>query len=123
MPKNFPRWENIYYYFQTWNKKNGEEPSLLELVLKKLIGEVRINNGRKEKTSFCIINVQSVKNTSVPLLINADMNLSSEKRQDHLNKKEVIMTAREYLDSLRNSKNIEEVVQATEATDLMGIKG
>ncbi|WP_395462624.1 IS5 family transposase [Wolbachia endosymbiont of Cantharis cryptica] len=62
LPKDFPRWESIYYYFQMWNKKDGEEPSLLELVLKKLVGEVRINNGRKEKTSFCIIDAQSVKN-------------------------------------------------------------
>ncbi|WP_395463137.1 IS5 family transposase [Wolbachia endosymbiont of Cantharis cryptica] len=62
LPKDFPRWENVYYYFQMWNKKDGEEPSLLELVLKKLVGEVRINNGRKEKTSFCIIDAQSVKN-------------------------------------------------------------
>jgi hypothetical protein len=36
LPKDFPRWENIYYYFQMWNKKNGEEASLLELVLKKI---------------------------------------------------------------------------------------
>ncbi|GFQ65483.1 uncharacterized protein TNCT_395071 [Trichonephila clavata] len=50
---------------------------------------------------------------SVPLLINADMNLSSEKFQDHLDKKEVSMTAREYLDSLKNSKNVKEVAQAT----------
>ncbi|WP_341815048.1 IS5 family transposase [Wolbachia endosymbiont (group A) of Chalcis sispes] len=63
LPKDFPRWESVYYYFQMWNKKNGEEPSLLELVLKKLVGEIRINNGRKEKTSFCIIDAQSVKNT------------------------------------------------------------
>jgi transposase len=36
LPKEFPKWENVYYYFQIWNKKNGEEPSLLELVLKKI---------------------------------------------------------------------------------------
>ncbi|GFY65347.1 IS5 family transposase [Trichonephila inaurata madagascariensis] len=30
---------------------------------KKLVGEVRFKNGRKEKTSFCIIDAQSVKNT------------------------------------------------------------
>ncbi len=28
-----------------------------------MVGEIRINNGRKEKTSFCIIDAQSVKNT------------------------------------------------------------
>ncbi len=31
--------------------------------LKKLVRKVRINNHRKEKTSFCIIDSQSVKNT------------------------------------------------------------
>ena len=36
LPKDFPRWENVYYYFQMWNKKNGAEPSLLEIVLKKI---------------------------------------------------------------------------------------
>ncbi len=36
LPKDFPRWESVYYYFQMWNKKNGEEASLLELVLKKI---------------------------------------------------------------------------------------
>ncbi|WP_447933230.1 IS5 family transposase [Wolbachia endosymbiont of Dactylopius coccus] len=61
LPKDFPKWENIYYYFQIWSKKNGEKPSLL--VKKNLVGEVRVNNGRKEKTSFCIIDAQSVKNT------------------------------------------------------------
>ncbi len=29
LPKDFPKWENIYYYFQIWSKKSGEKPSLL----------------------------------------------------------------------------------------------
>ncbi|OEY87184.1 hypothetical protein BIY23_00200 [Wolbachia pipientis] len=29
---------------------------------RKIVGEVRRNNNRKEKTSFCIIDAQSVKN-------------------------------------------------------------
>ncbi|BAO99436.1 putative transposase [Wolbachia endosymbiont of Cimex lectularius] len=36
LPKGFPRWKSVYYYFRVWSKKNGEEPSLLELVLKKI---------------------------------------------------------------------------------------
>ena len=36
LPEGFPRWESIYYYFRMWSKKNGEEPRLLELVLKKI---------------------------------------------------------------------------------------
>jgi hypothetical protein len=31
------------------------------MVLKKSVGEVRISNGRKEKTSFCMTDSQSVK--------------------------------------------------------------
>lgn len=57
LPKEFPRWENIYYYFQMWSKKKGKEPSLL---VKK--NWLRQNSGRKEKTSICIIDAQSVKN-------------------------------------------------------------
>ncbi|MEC4735587.1 MAG: ankyrin repeat domain-containing protein [Wolbachia endosymbiont of Halictus tumulorum] len=57
---------------------------------------------------------------SVPLLINAEMNLNSKKFQDHLDKKEVSMTAREYLDSLKNSKDMEGVVQATKTIPFIG---
>ncbi|MCA4774124.1 hypothetical protein [Wolbachia endosymbiont of Mansonella perstans] len=41
------------------------------------------------------------------------MNLSSKKFQDHLDKKEISMTTREYLGHLKSSKNVEEVMQAT----------
>ncbi|WP_342272742.1 IS5 family transposase [Spiroplasma endosymbiont of Acasis viretata] len=63
LPKNFPKWQIVYYYFQAWSKNNDKEPSVLQLVLKKLVKAFRINNGRKEQTSFCIIDSQSVKNT------------------------------------------------------------
>jgi transposase len=65
-----------------WSKKNGEEPSLLELVLKKLVGEVRISNGRKEKTSFCITDSQSIKNadTAEKKGYDAGKNISGIKR-------------------------------------------
>ncbi|WP_305879712.1 cytoplasmic incompatibility factor CifB [Wolbachia endosymbiont of Phyllotreta cruciferae] len=57
---------------------------------------------------------------SVPLLINADMKLNSKKFLDYLDKKEVSITAREYLDNLQNSKNVKEVVQATKAIPFEG---
>ncbi|WP_250296756.1 NACHT domain-containing protein [Wolbachia endosymbiont of Oedothorax gibbosus] len=59
---------------------------------------------------------------SVPLLINADMNLSSKKFQDHLDKKEVSITARGYLDHLKGSKNAGEVIQATKLIPFIGSK-
>jgi hypothetical protein len=38
--------------------------SLLEQALKRQVGEVRTKQGRNVKTSFCIVDAQSVKNTS-----------------------------------------------------------
>ena len=39
------------------------QDSILEQVLKKSVGAARQSNGRKEQTSFCIVDSQSVKNT------------------------------------------------------------
>ncbi|WDA54976.1 MAG: IS5 family transposase ISCaa8 (plasmid) [Spiroplasma endosymbiont of Drosophila atripex] len=36
LPKDFPKWQIVYYYFQVWSKNNGKEPSLLQLILKKI---------------------------------------------------------------------------------------
>ena len=57
---------------------------------------------------------------SVALLINADMNLDSKSFSDYLSAGKISMTAREYLDNLKNSKNVEEVVQATKAIPFIG---
>ena len=48
------------------NGASGPGPgqdSILEQVLKKSVGAARRSNGRKEQTSFCIADSQSVKNT------------------------------------------------------------
>ncbi|MBI5139483.1 IS5 family transposase [Candidatus Nomurabacteria bacterium] len=64
IPSDFPKWKTIYQYYRQWSEPSvGSESSLLEAVLKKLVGEARIRHGRKEKTSFCIVDAQSVKNT------------------------------------------------------------
>ncbi len=63
LPTEFPKWRNCYDYFKKWSEKpDTAKESILERVLKKIVGVVRQNNGRKEKTSFCIIDAQSVKN-------------------------------------------------------------
>ncbi len=36
LPKNFPKWQIVYYYFQAWSKNNDKEPNVLQLVLKKI---------------------------------------------------------------------------------------
>ncbi len=35
LPKDFPKWQTVYYYFQIWSTNNGKNPSLLQLVLKR----------------------------------------------------------------------------------------
>ena len=64
LPADFPDWRTCYKYFRQWSERPGpEEESILERVLKKWVGEARKNNGRTERTSFCIVDSQSVKNT------------------------------------------------------------
>ena len=64
LPADFPDWRTCYKYFRQWSERVGpEEESILERVLKKWVGEVRKSNGRTERTSFCIVDSQSVKNT------------------------------------------------------------
>ena len=63
-PVDFPNWGTCYKYFQQWSERpDPEQDSILEQVLKKWVGAARQGNGRKEQTSFCIVDSQSVKNT------------------------------------------------------------
>ena len=53
LPREFPKWQICYYYFKIWSqKKEDGSGSILEIVLKKIVGEVRKNNGRKKKQLF-----------------------------------------------------------------------
>ena len=64
IPSDYPKWRTVHKQFQNQNHKAEHEgPSCLEQALKKLVGEERTKQRRKEGTSFCIIDAQSVKNT------------------------------------------------------------
>ncbi len=62
LPKNFPKWRSVNAYFQIWSEKN-DNASIFEKILQKLVSEARQKSGKKSKTSFVIIDSQSVKNT------------------------------------------------------------
>ena len=65
MPHDFPKWATCYYYFRQWKQKDDElDESLLDQILAKLVTASRVDEERKEKTSFCIIDSQSVKNAA-----------------------------------------------------------
>jgi transposase len=36
LPHDFPKWENVYRYFQIWNEPNKNGVSLLDTLLKKM---------------------------------------------------------------------------------------
>lgn len=64
LPKEYPKWRTVHEYFSIWREKQEEtKKSILEEVLKKMVGEERRQHDRQAKTSFIIVDAQSVKNT------------------------------------------------------------
>ncbi len=62
-PEGFPHWVTVYSYFAKRSAPDGDGVSVLERALKKSVGEARAKLGRNAKTSFVIVDAQSVKNT------------------------------------------------------------
>jgi putative transposase len=60
LPKDFPNWKLVYYYFSTW-KKAG----IIEDIHETLVEKIRKKHGKNEEPSVGIIDAQSVKNTLV----------------------------------------------------------
>ncbi|MEY2392845.1 hypothetical protein [Wolbachia endosymbiont of Tettigetta isshikii] len=79
----------------------------------KELGLIKVNGQEISRVQLYDFGTKINVEGSLPVLINVNMNLSSKKFQDHLDKKEISMTAREYLGHLKSSKNVEEVIQAT----------
>lgn len=63
LPKEFPHWRTVYDYFRLWkNKPDVDQPSLLETILTMTVEKHRIADDREAKTSFIIVDSQSVPN-------------------------------------------------------------
>jgi len=58
LPHEFPKWETVYYYYNTWRKAGlwGQWNGLLRT-------QVRLAEGREASPSAAIIDSQSVKTT------------------------------------------------------------
>ncbi|MCI0374418.1 IS5 family transposase [Lacticaseibacillus paracasei] len=64
LPNDFPKWQTVYDYFRMWSRPlPHSEDSLLDLLLKKPVARDRLQLGRSVRTSFVILDAQSVKNT------------------------------------------------------------
>jgi transposase len=63
LPHDFPKWNNVYHYFQIWSAAgpNGGA-SLFDRVLRELTVSRRVICGREAKTSMVIADSKSVKN-------------------------------------------------------------
>ena len=58
LPKDYPQWQSVYYYFRVWSEKDEAGVSILDKVLQKLVNE----DLRRDKTTFGIVDAQSVQN-------------------------------------------------------------
>jgi transposase len=62
IPHDYPKWENVRYYYDIWSKPEEDGTSVLDKILRKLVEAEREKNGRKEATSMIIIDSKSIQN-------------------------------------------------------------
>ena len=56
LPKDFPKWQLVYYYYRKW-----VEAELFDQLLDKLRSKVRVRTGQKERATLGIMDSQSVR--------------------------------------------------------------
>jgi transposase len=64
LPQDFPKWRTEHSYFAKWSEPDQEGVSALERALKKSDWSGLRRQGRSTRTSFLIVDAQSVKNAS-----------------------------------------------------------
>ncbi len=62
LPSGYPKWQTVYYYFRVWPEKDETRASVLDKFLQKLVKQVHNGDLRQDKTSFGIVDAQSVRN-------------------------------------------------------------
>ena len=60
LPKDFPGWQLVYYYFSKWN---GD--GTIEQIHESLVEKIRVKAGKKEEPTAGIIDAQSIRTTCV----------------------------------------------------------
>ncbi|WP_105310495.1 IS5 family transposase, partial [Lactiplantibacillus plantarum] len=66
LPHDFPEWHTVYRYYDMWrDKPDPTADSLLESLLKNCVASYRFAQGRLARTSFVIVDAQSVKTTDL----------------------------------------------------------
>ena len=62
LPNDYSQWQSVYYYFRVWSEKEEAGVSVLDKVLQKLVKQIRNEDLRRDKTTFGIVDAQSVQN-------------------------------------------------------------
>ena len=62
LPRDYPKWQTVYYYFRIWSEKDEMGVSILDKALQKLVKQIRNEDLRRDKTTFGIVDAQSVQN-------------------------------------------------------------
>ena len=60
LPKEYPKWQLVYYYFRKWTAEG-----LIEEIHKFLVGYIRKQKKKEESPSLGLIDSQSVKTSSM----------------------------------------------------------
>jgi len=56
LPKEFPKWQLVYYYYRKW-----VEAEVFDMLLDKLRSKVRISQGQQARATLGIMDSQSVR--------------------------------------------------------------
>ena len=79
LPKEYPKWSSVYYYFRKWIKSG-----LWQQIHDRLRAEVRRKKNRHKHATGSSIDSQSVRGTLVPGLRGYDANKKVKGRKRHL---------------------------------------
>jgi transposase len=60
LPKEYPLWQVVYYYFNQWKHRG-----VIEKIEEMLVKKIRVKQGKNEQPTAAIIDAQSVKSTLV----------------------------------------------------------
>ena len=63
LPHDFPKWQICYYHYNVWRSAKDGEESVLDRVMRELVEDERVINGRDQQTTMLIVDSKSVKNT------------------------------------------------------------
>lgn len=79
LPKEFPKWKIVYYYFTKW-----VEMGVVEDIMHRITELIRIKSGKQGQPSLVIIDCQSIKTTPVGGIRGLDGNKKIKGRKRHV---------------------------------------